>query len=131
CGALRVPRNGGQAEIQTLADFAVRFASREMVARRKFKPWPILRCASRPAEWWPRAELNHRHKDFQSRPANKSRLTTTRSHMQINRLQFSMCCTRSPSVVVICPEVSHQCPMGQCKQKRSKNGRASVVFAKL
>jgi len=41
------PRNlVAKGGIEVLADFAARFASREI--------------------WWPRAELNHRHKDFQN-----------------------------------------------------------------
>ena len=96
CGPLRVPRKWvAKGGIQSLADFAARFASRENGwPTAEFNPWPILRPALRPAKMdgqgrnssladfaarfasrengWPRAELNHRHKDFQHQPQQRS-----------------------------------------------------------
>ena len=34
------------------------------------KPWPILRPLRVREIWWPRAELNHRHKDIQATEKN-------------------------------------------------------------
>ena len=46
-------------------------ASQNLVAKANCPPWSILRAAAQRTAtareiWWPRAELNHRHKDFQS-----------------------------------------------------------------
>ena len=46
---------------------------------------------SRCDDFWPRAELNHRHKNFQSRSAKSPRKMGTRSHNEINGFECSRC----------------------------------------
>ena len=128
-----------KGRIQSLADFVVRFASREIWwPSADSIPWSILRSASRPREiwwpragfnpwpilwsafasreiWWPRAELNHRHKDFQTRPEgtfrNSPQHATTIESAICNVALVAVCCQYLPRFAAECPR---NVPRSQC-----------------